>query len=1246
MFSSIVKAGMRAITPKGKTEGARGDAADCNNHALTTTTTPKAFSQASVATPSTAATVDITANTTLDSIVALDQMAEQQQQQQSKQQKQKRVENKRTNPDETKGLKSNPKEPFQTTTTSTTVTAKPTVTTPALLWQVLDTQLRSNIGTSVRCGICLSTVSDPVRTPCSHGFCRGCITGYLKHSGTNACPECKAPCTRRSLETFSELDEMADSYKGMLRAFGLAPGIYTPEITTMTQKVVDTTTASSSGASSCTTSSSTGYECDDDEDLDPGQARQARLDRLFVSATYQRALPNCPKDACSKLQIRENEQVVNANLEACFGDQNDYEDQLAMNDLLDSHAKSKTPETSMMISSQAFPNTQDVHEQAREQLEADREMEESMQAQEEEDDEENKESRLNQQQQPEQQEQDDDFFALCKKPPTSSSNNNNNNNIKKEDPFAFPKEPQASPPPIFARADSGTKNLNHARKSFSKRDGSERSSFGGNALSPIDHEASFWTVTDASNRKESLGISHMTGMLEDSRGGMHMMAMKSSSSSAKDANETDFCNDDDENSEDKTIAFTMDDSPGFSRTSEGGNEKEKNQKDDEDENNHSDDSTSSSREEQEYFPLTYDPIGHPTEITEEYHRSTKAEIFDAANLPAGQEDEEDIDTKKKLFATPTDNKKKKKKQQTKKAAAKKAVTRNSSRRATAAPAKVSNMQEEEDSNPHSENNVSAPLENSSKCESTPEFLVGTIVRVQARTWPGVNKQGGVGRITGQNEDGTYNVSYVLGGKESKIDAVFVSKEDQGDDDERNNKSIVAAKTNRKRSRRAKDTLPEELLKQLAAEGFDVPGLKVKPKKNVKSSAASALADSTNQRKSAGSKRKRKEEASTASLPPTQPRTGRRKQQPSMQDAKPVATTNRRKKQARSIEDANLPTTVKKVKEAPPTKKKAAKKTVTFSTVPSTKRASRKKPPATAVEPSAIESDHKDAIQIADAWQKQKLEEAINNKNLVAVRSNLGEIDDNLFSSLLSKQVMKPAYSVDEKTQLCVVPSVENGNEESSMASVRTLKVMLSALRGIPLVTPNWLRTCYLEEKIVAPQSFLRSMPTKDPSIRASGDNLCGVTRLAVARSTGKTDSLPFSNLFACLCGGYEGKTKASMQELLEVGGAKILSTSQELEAKLREISSDNKIERIVVVCGNAGRGTWSRKNGIKLATPATRGLKDMLKQRQEKHPLGDYPASAIIVDSQWVIESVTCARAMPPNLFEPSIMKDLWKLCL
>jgi hypothetical protein len=53
-------------------------------------------------------------------------------------------------------------------------------------------------------------------------------------------------------------------------------------------------------------------------------------------------------------------------------------------------------------------------------------------------------------------------------------------------------------------------------------------------------------------------------------------------------------------------------------------------------------------------------------------------------------------------------------------------------------------------------------------EST-TFAVGANVEVASRTWVGVNKPGGMGRVVKINDDGTYNVKYtVLGGLEKKI----------------------------------------------------------------------------------------------------------------------------------------------------------------------------------------------------------------------------------------------------------------------------------------------------------------------------------------------------------------------------------------------------------------------------------------------------------------------------------------------
>ncbi|OQR99182.1 hypothetical protein ACHHYP_07214 [Achlya hypogyna] len=56
------------------------------------------------------------------------------------------------------------------------------------------------------------------------------------------------------------------------------------------------------------------------------------------------------------------------------------------------------------------------------------------------------------------------------------------------------------------------------------------------------------------------------------------------------------------------------------------------------------------------------------------------------------------------------------------------------------------------------------------------YTPGQVVQVSARTWPGINKLGGTGWIVGRNDDGTYNVKYVLGGKENHIDPMYISVE--------------------------------------------------------------------------------------------------------------------------------------------------------------------------------------------------------------------------------------------------------------------------------------------------------------------------------------------------------------------------------------------------------------------------------------------------------------------------------------
>jgi len=62
------------------------------------------------------------------------------------------------------------------------------------------------------------------------------------------------------------------------------------------------------------------------------------------------------------------------------------------------------------------------------------------------------------------------------------------------------------------------------------------------------------------------------------------------------------------------------------------------------------------------------------------------------------------------------------------------------------------------------------------------FCEGDLVDVASRTTPGINKRGGRGRITSVNEvDKTFNIRYILGGKEAGVESKFIVKVDLNQD---------------------------------------------------------------------------------------------------------------------------------------------------------------------------------------------------------------------------------------------------------------------------------------------------------------------------------------------------------------------------------------------------------------------------------------------------------------------------------
>ncbi|KAJ0399201.1 hypothetical protein ATCC90586_000043 [Pythium insidiosum] len=98
-------------------------------------------------------------------------------------------------------------------------------------------------------------------------------------------------------------------------------------------------------------------------------------------------------------------------------------------------------------------------------------------------------------------------------------------------------------------------------------------------------------------------------------------------------------------------------------------------------------------------------------------------------------------------------------------------------------------------------NVEAATRSEEEWDAMPRLDVGTTVDVAKRTWPGINKLGGAGRIKKVHEvastDGKrtrflYDVAYILGGSEKKIERKWITVVDIDDEAKKNAVESTAA----------------------------------------------------------------------------------------------------------------------------------------------------------------------------------------------------------------------------------------------------------------------------------------------------------------------------------------------------------------------------------------------------------------------------------------------------------------------
>ena len=246
-----------------------------------------------------------------------------------------------------------------------------------------------------------------------------------------------------------------------------------------------------------------------------------------------------------------------------------------------------------------------------------------------------------------------------------------------------------------------------------------------------------------------------------------------------------------------------------------------------------------------------------------------------------------------------------------------------------------------------------------------------------------------------------------------------------------------------------------------------------------------------------------------------------------------------------------------------------------------------------------------------------------------------------------------------KTQLCITAATfspaSSRNEPTNVVSKsRTLKVMRSALAGIPLLTPSWVDACLKEGHIVAPSGTMciRSLPRKHGTAvaaRRKVDRGIPTENFGVARYAANVDKTPLtssdhllSGFSVMLCGSSAGSGMVKdLKVLLQQAGAAIVGSASAAcrqLADMEKVEPDCGLERsFVFLCDDS-------------PTDKTCGITDTL-FKQVKRLIVDSSNTGgtekvRCVHFNWLFDSISCASPMKASSYEPVAPRTraLWNL--
>jgi hypothetical protein len=196
--------------------------------------------------------------------------------------------------------------------------------------------------------------------------------------------------------------------------------------------------------------------------------------------------------------------------------------------------------------------------------------------------------------------------------------------------------------------------------------------------------------------------------------------------------------------------------------------------------------------------------------------------------------------------------------------------------------------------------------------------------------------------------------------------------------------------------------------------------------------------------------------------------------------------------------------------------------------------------------------------------------------------------------------------------------------------------MRSALFGLPILTPKWLKSCFHERRIItAPTGdmCIRSLPRKTP---IGDETLASYGVAKYAAVIANTDCKILSNCSVVLCGKWKATGQSIMKDvkmLLNDAGASIIDSAAASSALLVDIShDDNSTKHFVFLCDDSH-------------VDADCGVSESLYQAG-KDAISRAQNRVLAVHFHWLFDCVSCARFLPGLAYEPISprTKELWRL--